>query len=340
MGLFKRKSGVDILTGFKLHSSQLLDARQNVDTIEERDALVEEFHLTTGGLRVFVEENKTSYIFNGEDWDEIGGLPPQLATVAISGSYNDLKDKPPIPSLPTLSRVAVTGSYNDLLDIPSIPTVPTLADVATSGDYNDLKNKPELPTIPTLATVATSGDYNDLINKPDINSMPTLADVATSGLYNDLIDKPIFASVATSGKYGDLTGIPTFASVATSGDYNDLRNKPNIPVVPTLAAVATSGSYNDLSNKPAAYVHPTTAGNKHIPAGGGAGQVLKWSASGTAAWGYDTATSCPVGTVLFSKSASATFFNACFGGSWSIIGYVDALVASSTIKLYAFEKIA
>lgn len=35
------------------------------------------------------------------------------------------------------------------------------------------------------------------------------------------------------------------------------------------------------------YVHPTTSGNKHIPSGGASGQVLKWSADGTAAWGAD-----------------------------------------------------
>lgn len=32
------------------------------------------------------------------------------------------------------------------------------------------------------------------------------------------------------------------------------------------------------------YTHPTTAGNKHIPTGGSSGQILKWSASGTAVW--------------------------------------------------------
>lgn len=32
------------------------------------------------------------------------------------------------------------------------------------------------------------------------------------------------------------------------------------------------------------YTHPTTAGNKHIPAGGSSGQILKWSADGTAKW--------------------------------------------------------
>lgn len=36
------------------------------------------------------------------------------------------------------------------------------------------------------------------------------------------------------------------------------------------------------------YTHPTTAGNKHIPAGGVAGQFLKWSADGTAVWAEAT----------------------------------------------------
>lgn len=32
------------------------------------------------------------------------------------------------------------------------------------------------------------------------------------------------------------------------------------------------------------YTHPTTAGNKHIPSGGAANQILTYSASGTAVW--------------------------------------------------------
>lgn len=36
------------------------------------------------------------------------------------------------------------------------------------------------------------------------------------------------------------------------------------------------------------YTHPSNAGNKHIPAGGSAGKILKWSADGTAAWGNET----------------------------------------------------
>lgn len=43
-----------------------------------------------------------------------------------------------------------------------------------------------------------------------------------------------------------------------------------------LAGVATNANN---------YVHPTTAGNKHIPSGGKADDVLMWSADGTAVWG-------------------------------------------------------
>ena len=38
------------------------------------------------------------------------------------------------------------------------------------------------------------------------------------------------------------------------------------------------------------YAHPTNAGNKHIPAGGASGQILRWSADGTATWGADNNT--------------------------------------------------
>lgn len=140
---------------------------------------------------------------------EISGL----ADVALSGSYNDLINKP------ALKTVATTGSYNDLTNKPNLSTV------ATSGSYNDLTNKPN------LAIVATSGKYNDLTGKP------SLAAVATSGSYNDLTNKPSLKTVATSGKYTDLTGstsesgkllfVDTDGSVTTLS-IDDLKTKLGI----------------------------------------------------------------------------------------------------------------
>lgn len=55
------------------------------------------------------------------------------------------------------------------------------------------------------------------------------------------------------------------------------------------------------------YTHPTNDGNKHIPAGGSSGQILKWSAAGTAVWGaektYSDATSSTAGLMSAADKA-------------------------------------
>lgn len=93
---------------------------------------------------------------------------PSLATVAISGSYNDLNHKP------TLAEVATSGSYNDLDDKPTIPA----AQVQSNWSETDTTSKAFIQNKPTLASVATSGNYNDLSNRPTI---PT----KTSDITND-----------------------------------------------------------------------------------------------------------------------------------------------------------
>ena len=58
------------------------------------------------------------------------------------------------------------------------------------------------------------------------------------------------------------------------------------------APATTSGLtvVNALKSNFNNYTHPTTSGNKHIPSGGSSGQILRWSADGTAAWGADSDT--------------------------------------------------
>ena len=54
------------------------------------------------------------------------------------------------------------------------------------------------------------------------------------------------------------------------------------------------------------YTHPTTSGNKHIPAGGASGQILRWSADGTAVWGADNNTTYTDATTEKSGLLSAS----------------------------------
>lgn len=67
---FENKKGITVASGFKLQAEALLDARGQVDTIQERDELVT-LHAVTEGLNVFVKETKTTYVWNGTGWDEL-----------------------------------------------------------------------------------------------------------------------------------------------------------------------------------------------------------------------------------------------------------------------------
>ena len=71
-------------------------------------------------------------------WTDVTGKP-NFASVATSGSYNDLSNKPTLFS----------GEYSDLTNKP------TLATVATSGSYADLSNTPTFKTINGVSITGT-----------------------------------------------------------------------------------------------------------------------------------------------------------------------------------------
>lgn len=63
-----------------------------------------------------------------------------------------------------------------------------------------------------------------------------------------------------------------------------------------LMTAAMVTKLNGIATGANNYTHPTTTGNKHIPAGGSSGQILRWSADGTAVWGADNNTTYSVVT--------------------------------------------
>ena len=162
---------------------------------------------------------------------------PNLASVATSGSYNDLSDKPSIPA----AQVQSDWSQSDNTQVDYIKNKPSLASVATSGDYADLNNKPTIPAAP----VQSNWNESDSSSLAYIQNKPNLASVATSGSYNDLSDKPTIpaAQVQSDWSQSDNTQVdyiknkPNLATVATTGDYDDLSNKPSIPVVPSMKSL-------------------------------------------------------------------------------------------------------
>ena len=168
-----------------------------------------------------------------------------LSTVATSGSYNDLSDKPSIPepyelpvaSATTLGGVkvgsglsitngvlsATGGGTADSVDWSKIQNKPNFANVATSGDYNDLSNK---PTIPSVEGLASEAYVNEKVAAIVIPEVPT----KVSELENDKGYLTEHQSLEGYAKTADL------AQVAKTGSYNDLIDKPTIPSTTGLAS--------------------------------------------------------------------------------------------------------
>ena len=100
-------------------------------------------------------------------------LTSNLSSVATSGSYNDLSDKPTIPTVPTNVSAFnndagyITKSVNDLTNYTLSSS---LSSVATSGNYNDLSNKPTIPDVSNFITK----DVNNLTYYTDTTTLTTL----------------------------------------------------------------------------------------------------------------------------------------------------------------------
>ena len=102
---------------------------------------------------------------------------PSLATVATSGSYTDLSNKPTIPT--KTSDLTNDSNFITASDVPAqvqsdwtesnsssaayIAHKPNLATVATSGSYSDLSGKPTIPSGNQLLPSATSADSGKVL---------------------------------------------------------------------------------------------------------------------------------------------------------------------------------
>lgn len=223
-----------------------------------------------------------------------------LSTVATSGSYNDLSDKPSIPEpyeLPVASTTALGGvkvgsglsitngvlsatggGVADAVDWSKVQNKPNFANVATSGDYNDLSNKPTIPSVEGLASEAYVNEKVAAIVIPEVPTKVSelendkgyltehqslegyaktadLAQVAKTGSYNDLIDKPT---------------IPSTTGLATETYVDDKIAEIDIPTVPTKVSAFTNDAgyltehqslieYAKKTDIPAPYTLPTAS---------------------------------------------------------------------------------
>jgi hypothetical protein len=232
--------------------------------------------------------------FNGSAWvnssvayAEVTGTP-SLATVATTGDYADLLNK---PTLGTASAEDIGTTIGDVVQLEdvggsaalpavdgsqltglNIDSVGDLGDVTittpAAGDaliYDDVSSEWQNQA---LATVATTGAYSDLSGAPTLGTASAL-DVGTSAnnvvQLNGSAQLPavdgslltgITADVSTAsiGALADVTITSASSNQVLKYDGADWVNSSvayaEVTGTPTLATVATSGAYSDLSGLP------------------------------------------------------------------------------------------
>lgn len=159
------------------------------------------------------------------------------SAIGHNHSYNDLTDKPTIPSAYThpanhpasmitgLADVATSGSYNDLSDKPAIPSAYThpsthpasmitgLADVATSGSYNDLSDKPTIPTVPS--SLPANGGNADTVDGKHADDFAT----ASHNHDND------YADISHTHAQSEITGLATALSSKANTSHTHAQSE-------------------------------------------------------------------------------------------------------------------
>jgi len=191
-----------------------------------------------------------------------------LASVATSGSYNDLSDKPSIPSVAGLASetyvdTAVAGKADSA----------SLASVATSGSYNDLADKPSIPSVAGLA----SETYVDTAVAAVVNSAPATLDTLKE--LSDALGADENFATTVAGQIGDVASDVSALDVRVTsleGDLNTLQSAsaPNLSQLGGVAITSPSsgqvlkydglgwvnaadstfsGAYADLTGKPSLF---------------------------------------------------------------------------------------
>lgn len=229
-------------------------------TIQKNGTNVQTFtaNQSTNATANITVPTKTSDLTNDSNFVESG----DLATVATSGSYNDLSNKPTIPA------AQVNSDWNASSGVAQILNKPTLATVATSGSYNDLSNKPTIPAAQVQSnwtqTTTTAVDY--------IKNKPTLATVATSGSYNDLSNKPTIPTVNNA----TLTIQKNGANVQTFTANQSTNATANI-TVPTKTSDLTNDSDFVTSSGTVAKANQLTTARTISISGGVTGTATSFS---------------------------------------------------------------
>jgi len=149
-----------------------------------------------------------------------------LATVALSGNYGDLNNKPTIPA----AQIQSDWTQSNNLSLDYIKNKPVLATVATSGAYADLIGKPTIPTnldsltdvVITSPTAGQSLKYNGTNWVNETGGAVTVAWGDITGTLSSQTD--LQAALNAKADDSEIAGLDSRVTAVetTIGGYGDI----------------------------------------------------------------------------------------------------------------------
>lgn len=192
------------------------------------------------------------------------------------------------------------------LTTDSVQIGDTVKVTATNKMYfviDDTKLNTEAGYTVYTAGTATSVPWSGVTGKPSTYtpSAHTQAISTITGLQAALDSKAVNSDM--TGATADANGTHGLVPAPAKGNQGQFLRGDGKWATPTdtkygaatssaagLMSATDKAKLDGIANNANNYSHPTTSGNKHIPTGGSAGQILRWSADGTAVWGPDNNT--------------------------------------------------
>lgn len=187
--IFDKISGIGVASGFKLHAKAPLDPRLVVDTIADRDALVEE-NGAYEGMSVYVKARKANYQLIDGVWikdDKTGGVSSvdhthdvltsgtvEESTLTPSGSVNISVGNGAANYTPagTVSAptITVTPATSDVNAVANVGSLPTLTHTYADGRVTLTFGAGTLPT--TSSTTVVTGITKATSSAPTFTGSP------------------------------------------------------------------------------------------------------------------------------------------------------------------------
>lgn len=138
--------------------------------------------------------------------------PGSLATVATTGDYDDLSNKPTIPVVPAMkelvagSNVTITeGANNVTISATAAPQLQSNWNETNSSSVQFIQNKPTIPVLPTMKPLVAGSNITITENANDV-------------------------TIAASGS----TQVQANWNETDNTDPSYIQNKPSIPVIGTV----------------------------------------------------------------------------------------------------------